>query len=211
MNLPTKNTKTQSNPNHIYDLIVVGAGVNGLGIARDAALRGLSVALVEKEDIGSGTSSWSGRLVHGGLRYLEQGDIRLVRESLREREILFRLAPHIVKPVPLMMPLYKHNARPNWMIRVAMLAYDVLSFDKSTANHRILLRKTTIARFPDIGLDGLTGSAVFMDGQVVWSERLCAEIALSAVRDGCICLPMPRLTVLCVKTIELPEYPITIN
>jgi len=184
VNASTQNTKTQSNTDHIYDLIVVGAGVNGLGIARDAALRGLSVALVEKEDIGSGTSSWSGRLVHGGLRYLEQGDIRLVRESLREREILFRLAPHIVKPVPLMMPFYKHNARPNWMIRVAMLAYDVLSFDKSTVNHKILSRKTTIARFPNIGLDGLTGSAVFMDGQVVWSERLCAEIALSAVRDG---------------------------
>lgn len=184
MDALTPTIQAKPHPSHIYDLIVVGAGVNGLGIARDAALRGLSVALVEKEDIGSGTSSWSGRLVHGGLRYLEQGDIRLVRESLREREILFRLAPHIVKPVSLMMPFYNHNARPNWMIRVAMLAYDILSFDKSTVNHKVLSRKKTISRFPDIGLDGLTGSAVFMDGQVVWSERLCAEIALSAVRDG---------------------------
>lgn len=168
----------------VYDLIVIGAGCNGAGIARDAAARGLRVALVEKEDIGSGTSSWSGRLIHGGLRYLEQGDIALVRESLRERELLFRLAPHIVKPVPLMMPLYKHNARPAWMIRIAMLAYDILSFDKSTVTHKILSRSKTLERFPGMSKDGLRGSAIFMDGQVVWSERLCTEITLAAHADG---------------------------
>lgn len=168
----------------VYDLIVIGAGCNGAGIARDAAARGLRVALVEKEDIGSGTSSWSGRLIHGGLRYLEQGDLGLVRESLRERELLFRLAPHIVKPVPLMMPLYKHNARPAWMIRVAMLAYDILSFDKSTVTHTILSRAKTLQRFPGICRDGLRGSAIFMDGQVIWSERLCTEITLAAHADG---------------------------
>ena len=168
----------------VYDVIVIGAGCNGAGIARDAAARGLRVALVEKEDIGSGTSSWSGRLIHGGLRYLEQGDIALVRESLRERELLFRLAPHLVKPVPLMMPLYKHNARPSWMIRLAMLAYDILSFDKSTVTHKILSRSKTLKRFPGMSTDGLRGAAIFMDGQVVWSERLCAEIVLAAHADG---------------------------
>lgn len=168
----------------VYDLVVIGAGCNGAGIARDAAARGLRVALVEKEDIGSGTSSWSGRLIHGGLRYLEQGDVALVRESLRERELLFRLAPHIVKPVPLMMPLYKHNARPAWMIRLAMLAYDILSFDKSTVSHKILSRSETINRFPGMSTEGLRGSAIFMDGQVVWSERLCTEITLAAHADG---------------------------
>ena len=168
----------------VYDVIVIGAGCNGAGIARDAAARGLRVALVEKEDIGSGTSSWSGRLIHGGLRYLEQGDIALVRESLRERELLFRLAPHLVKPVPLMMPLYKHNARPTWMIRLAMLAYDILSFDKSTVSHKILSRSKTLQRFPGMSTDGLRGAAIFMDGQVVWSERLCTEIVLAAHADG---------------------------
>ena len=168
----------------VYDLVVIGAGCNGAGIARDAAARGLRVALVEKEDIGSGNSSWSGRLIHGGLRYLEQGDVALVRESLRERELLFRLAPHIVKPVPLMMPLYKHNARPAWMIRLAMLAYDILSFDKSTVSHKILSRSETINRFPGMSTEGLRGSAIFMDGQVVWSERLCTEITLAAHADG---------------------------
>jgi len=91
----------------------------------------LRVALLEKEDIGAGTSSWSGRLIHGGLRYLEQRDVRLVRESLRERERLFRLAPHLVRPVPLMMPFYAKNKRHPRMIRAGMIAYDVLSLDKT--------------------------------------------------------------------------------
>ncbi len=171
-------------PNEIFDLIVVGAGINGTGTARDAAARGLRVALVEREDVGSGTSNYSGRLVHGGLRYLEQGDVRLVRESLRERERLFRLAPHLVKPVPLMMPFYRHNKRSKWAIRAAMLAYDALSFDKSTVSHFVLSREDTIKRSPGINQDGLEGAAIFMDGQVVWSERLCVEVALAAQADG---------------------------
>ena len=171
-------------PNEIFDVIVVGAGINGAGVARDAASRGLRVALVEREDVGSGTSNYSGRLVHGGLRYLEQGDIRLVRESLRERECLFRLAPHLVKPVPLMMPFYRHNKRSKWAIRAAMLAYDALSFDKTTVNHFVLSREDTIKRSPGINQDGLEGAAIFMDGQVVWSERLCVEVALAAHADG---------------------------
>lgn len=92
-----------------YDLLVVGAGINGVGVAQDAALRGLRVLLLEQDDICSGVSAWSGRLVHGGLRYLEQYDVRLVRESLRERERLFRLVPHLVKSVPLMIPFYRRT------------------------------------------------------------------------------------------------------
>ncbi len=172
-------------PREIFDLIVIGAGINGAGIARDAAARGLRVALVEREDIGSGTSNYSGRLVHGGLRYLEQGDVRLVRESLRERERLFRLAPHLVKPVPLMMPFYSHNRRSKWTIRAGMFLYDVLSFDKSTVSHKVLSRADTLKRSPAINPQGLAGSAIFMDGQVVWSERLCMEVALAAHADGC--------------------------
>lgn len=168
----------------VFDIIVIGAGINGAGIARDAAARGLRVALVEKEDIGSGTSSWSGRLIHGGLRYLEQGDVGLVRESLRERELLFRLAPHLVKPVPLMIPFYRHNRRSKWTMRAGMVAYDLLSFDKSTHSHKTLSREETLARCPEIETDGLHGSCVFMDGQVVWSERLCVEVAIAAHADG---------------------------
>ncbi|MBS0122816.1 glycerol-3-phosphate dehydrogenase [Thetidibacter halocola] len=185
MTKPESKTARSPEPGAVYDLVVIGAGINGLGIARDAAARGLRVALVEKEDIGSGTSSWSGRLIHGGLRYLEQGDIRLVRESLRERERLFRLAPHLVKPVPLMMPFYAHNRRSKWTVRAGMIAYDVLSFDKSTNAHKVLSRDETLRRFPGMHRDGLQGAAIFMDGQVIWSERLCAEVALSAAAEGC--------------------------
>lgn len=169
-----------------FDMIVIGAGINGAGIARDAASRGLLVALLEKEDIASGTSSWSGRLIHGGLRYLEQRDLRLVRESLREREHLFRLAPHLVKPVPFMMPFYGKNKRPPWMVRAGMIAYDALSWGKTTPRHRILSQEETIKRFPGMDRKDLHGAAVFTDGQVVWSERLCVETVLAAHSDGAV-------------------------
>ncbi|MBV9818779.1 MAG: glycerol-3-phosphate dehydrogenase/oxidase [Solirubrobacterales bacterium] len=169
-----------------FDLITIGAGINGAGIARDAAARGLRVALLEKEDFGSGTSSWSGRLIHGGLRYLEQLDVRLVRESLRERERLLRLAPHLVKPVPLLMPFYGHNKRPPWMIRTGMIAYDALSFDKTASRHRILSREETLERFPGMNREGLSGAAVYIDGQVMWPERLCVETVLAARADGAV-------------------------
>lgn len=166
------------------DVVVIGAGINGLGIAADAAARGLTVIVLEKDDLCSGVSAWSGRLVHGGLRYLEHYDFALVRESLKERERLFRNAPHLVKPVRLLMPQYRHNRRPSWLIRLGMLTYDVLSFDKKTARHESLSLKKTVRRFPGIAKDGLTGSFVFTDGQVEYAERLCVEVALQAVEAG---------------------------
>ncbi len=169
-----------------FDLVVVGAGVNGVGIARDAALRGLRVALLEQDDICSGVSAWSGRLVHGGLRYLEHYDFALVRESLRERETLFRLAPHLVEPVRLIMPFYKHNRRPGWLIRVGMALYDVLSFDKKSQSHEVLGLEKLLRRFTGIGRDGLYGAAVFTDGQVEYAERLCVELAVAAAGDGAV-------------------------
>jgi glycerol-3-phosphate dehydrogenase len=169
-----------------FDLIVVGAGINGLGIARDAAARGLRVALLEQDDICSGVSAWSGRLVHGGLRYLEHRDFALVRESLRERERLFRLAPHLVKPLRLIMPFYSHNRRPAWMIRLGMIAYDVLSFDKKTGRHQIMSTEATLRRFPGIAREGLGGAAVFTDGQVEYAERLCVEVAVAAAGNGAV-------------------------
>lgn len=169
-----------------FDLVVVGAGINGVGIARDAASRGLRVILLEQDDICSGVSAWSGRLVHGGLRYLEHRDFSLVRESLRERERLFRLAPHLVKPLRLIMPFYSHNKRPAWMIRLGMIVYDVLSFDKRTGRHETLSTEATLRRFPGIARTGLGGAAVFTDGQVEYAERLCVEVAVAAVGDGAV-------------------------
>src|SRR5438270_861487 len=109
-----------------YDLLVVGGGINGAAIARDAAIRGASVLLVEKDDFAGHTSSASSKLIHGGLRYLEYGQIRLVREALQEREILLRTAPHIVRPLRFVMPHARHM-RPHWMIRAGLYAYDLLS------------------------------------------------------------------------------------
>ena len=94
-----------------YDIVIVGGGINGAGIARDAAMRGLSVLLLEKNDFGGGTTSWSSRLIHGGLRYLEYAEIPLVYESLRERRILREVAPHLVKPIRLTIPVYAHGRR----------------------------------------------------------------------------------------------------
>lgn len=167
-----------------YDLIVIGAGINGLGIARDAAERGISVMLIEQDDFCAGVSAWSGRLVHGGLRYLERGDVGLVRESLRERERLFRVAPHLVKPVRLIMPFYERNTRPSWMIRLGMLAYDVLSIDKSVMSHRILSADAVRRRFSGMSTTGLSGAAVFTDGQLEYAERLCVELAVAAADAG---------------------------
>ena len=109
----------------VVDLLVIGGGINGAGIARDAAGRGLSVTLVEQGDLASATSSWSSKLIHGGLRYLEQYEFRLVREALREREVLLRLAPHIIRPLMFVLP---HDAtmRPLWMIRAGLWLYDHL-------------------------------------------------------------------------------------
>ncbi len=169
-----------------FDIVVIGAGINGVGIAQDAALRGLRVALLEQDDLCSGVSAWSGRLIHGGLRYLEQYDVGLVHESLVERERLFTLAPHLVKPVPLMVPIYSHNRRPGWMVELGMIAYDVLSLRKTPPMHRILTRKRTRSRFSGVGTDGLEGAVVFYDGQVEFAERLITEIAVDAVTAGAV-------------------------
>jgi glycerol-3-phosphate dehydrogenase len=124
-----------------FDLAVIGAGINGAAIARDAASRGLSVFVADKADVGSGTSSWSSRLIHGGLRYLEHGELALVRESLHDRERLLHIAPHLVTPLPFVVPVYQHNHKPGWMFRAGMVLYDALSLRKSVPRHRRLGRK----------------------------------------------------------------------
>jgi glycerol-3-phosphate dehydrogenase len=108
------------------DLLVVGGGINGVGIAADAAGRNLSVCLCEQDDLASYTSSWSTKLIHGGLRYLEQYDFRLVRESLRERKILCQRAPHLVHPIPFYLP-HVPGKRPAWLVRLGLWLYDHLA------------------------------------------------------------------------------------
>ena len=167
-----------------YDLIVVGGGINGAGIARDAAMRGLSVLLLDKSDIAAGTTSWSSRLIHGGLRYLEHAEIALVRESLRERERLLQTAPHLVKPLPLTIPIYEWHKRGPWMIRAGMIAYDVLSFDKSLPRHSMMSPAQAVRHEPGISSEGLTGAARYYDAQVEFPERVAVENAVAAATHG---------------------------
>ncbi len=168
-----------------YDLIVVGAGINGAGIARDATMRGLHTLLLDKDDIASGTTATSTRLIHGGLRYLEHGEVGLVRESLREREVLLRIAPHLVAPLPLAIPIYDGDRRGPLLIRAGMVAYDALSFDKSLPGHRMLSREQAIERLPGLAREGLRGAALYYDGQVTFAERLAVENAVDAMERGC--------------------------
>jgi glycerol-3-phosphate dehydrogenase len=167
-----------------FDLIVIGAGINGAGIARDAALRGLRVLLLDKGDIASGTTSWSTRLIHGGLRYLEHREFGLVRESLAERETLLHIAPHLVRPLPLLIPIYHGDQRGPLLIRAGMIVYDVLSHGKSLPRHRLLGRKSARRRAPGLARRGLRGAALYQDGQVEYAERLAVENVLDAVAHG---------------------------
>ena len=118
-----------------FDLLIVGGGINGAAIARDAAIRGARVLLVEKDDLAGHTSSASSKLIHGGLRYLEMGEFRLVGEALAEREILLRTAPHIVRPLRFVLP-HAPGLRPRWLIRLGLLAYDLLALRGSLKRSR---------------------------------------------------------------------------
>ncbi|MEM6461868.1 MAG: glycerol-3-phosphate dehydrogenase [Pseudomonadota bacterium] len=131
----------------IYDLLVIGGGVNGCGIARDAAGRGYSVCLVEKDDLASGTSSTSTKLVHGGLRYLEHYEFRLVREALMEREVLWQMAPHIIWPMRFVLPRHR-GLRPAWLLRLGLFLYDHLGGRKLLPATRVLDMKTDPAALP---------------------------------------------------------------
>jgi glycerol-3-phosphate dehydrogenase len=183
-----------------FDVVVIGAGVNGCGIARDAAMRGLRVLLLDKGDVASGTTAWSTRLIHGGLRYLEHGEFGLVRESLRERETLLRkVAPHLVRPLPMLVPLYAGRRRGPLTVRAGMLAYDVLSRGKSLPRHRMLSTSEALAHAPGLERAGLKGAALFYDAQVEYAERLAVENALAARAAGASVLTYARVRRLLVE------------
>src|SRR5688572_2571029 len=177
-----------------FDVIVIGAGINGAGIARDAAMRGLKVLLLDKGDIAGGTSSWSTRLIHGGLRYLEYGDFGLVRESLRERETLLHIAPHLVRQLPLVIPVYENARRGLWTIRAGMIAYDLLSFGKTLPRHRMLSAAEVLRLAPGLNPEGLIGATTYYDAQVEFAERLVLENVISAVAHGATVCTYARVT-----------------
>ncbi len=182
---------------HVYDLAIIGGGINGCGIARDAAGRGLSVFLCEMGDLASGTSSRSTKLIHGGLRYLEQYDFRLVREALSEREVLWRIAPHIVRPMRFVLP-YQVGLRPAWMLRAGLFLYDHLGGRKLLPGTRVLNLTSDAAGAPlrpGLFTTGFEYSDCWVDDArlVVLNARDAADRgavirtrtrALSAARDG---------------------------
>ena len=167
-----------------YDVAVIGAGINGAGIALDAALRGLRVIVLDQDDMCSGTSAISSRLIHGGLRYLEHAELPLVFESLRERITLRRVAPHLVRPLRINIPVYAEARRGPLMIRLGMILYDLLSVGKTVPRHDMLGREQAIAAEPGLQHEGLRAMARYYDAQVEFAERWVLEILLAARTAG---------------------------
>jgi glycerol-3-phosphate dehydrogenase len=175
-----------------FDLIIVGGGITGAAVAYIASARGLSVALFEKEDFGGATSAATSKLIHGGLRYLANMEIRLVRESLRERRILGNIAPNFVYPLPFVLPNYKKWKGNIWKMLVGMYLYDFLSYDKKDTwdkskrlqNHRLISHSKTIRLEPGIKRDNLRNSFYFFDYQSIFPERLTLAFIKSATEYG---------------------------
>ncbi len=181
------------------DVVVIGAGINGAGIARDAALRGLGVVVLDQNDACSGTSAWSSRLIHGGLRYLEYGELPLVFESLRERITLRRIAPHLVEPIRIRIPIYAGARRGRLMIRIGMLLYDLLSVGKTVPGHAMLDREEALGDDPGLRAEGLVGAAAYYDAQVAFAERLVVENLLAARAAGAAIRTYSRVTRIAVE------------
>src|SRR5262249_44055369 len=158
-----------------FDLLIIGGGITGAGVALDAVLRGLRVALIDKGDFASGTSSLSSKLVHGGLRYLEQGDIRLVYEALHERGRLLYNAPHLVHPLRFVLPFYEGARVPTWKFRIGLVLYDLLAGARNIHRSRALAQPSLQRAFPGLRIEGLRGGAEYFDAQMD-DARLCLEV-----------------------------------
>jgi glycerol-3-phosphate dehydrogenase len=175
-----------------FDLIIVGGGITGAAVAYIAAARGLSVALFEKDDYGGATSAATSKLIHGGLRYLANMEIRLVRESLRERRILGNIAPNFVYPLPFVLPNYKKWKGNIWKMLAGMYLYDFLSYDKKDTwdkskrlqNHRLISYSKTIRLEPNLKMENLRNSFYFFDYQSIFPERLTLAFIKSAAEYG---------------------------
>jgi glycerol-3-phosphate dehydrogenase len=178
--------------NEVYDLLVIGGGIYGACMAWDAVLRGLSVALVEKADFGSATSANSLKIIHGGLRYLQHGDLKRMRESICERRTMMRIAPHLVHPLPVVIATYGHGMRGKEVLALALMINDLISADRNRLEDpqkhiprgRVISKKEILELVPGMQQHHLTGGAVFYDAQVYNSERLLLSFLRSASKAG---------------------------
>ena len=176
-----------------YDLVIVGGGIFGACAAWDAVRRGLRVALLEKKDFSHATSANHLKMVHGGIRYLQHGDVVRVRESCRERTALLKIAPHLVRPLPIVMPTYGNGIRGTAVLRAGISVYDLLTLDRNRRildpgrripRGRLITRQEVLNHFPGIEQSGLTGGAVFYDGQMYSPPRLALSFIRSAADAG---------------------------
>jgi len=174
-----------------YDLAVIGGGATGLGVALDAATRGLRVVLLEAQDFAKGTSSRATKLVHGGVRYLGQGNFALVREALRERQVLLRNAPHLAQPLPFVVPAYRLGEKPFYGL--GLVLYDVLAGKAGLGRTRWLDPRETLVRQPALRADGLRGGVEYWDGQFD-DARMAIALARTAARAGALLLNYCRVT-----------------
>ncbi len=181
-----------------FDLVVVGAGANGLAAARDAVLRGYRTIVVERDDVGAGTTRWSGRQVHGGLRYLEHGEIGLVRESLAERETLLRCAPHLVRRSRVLLPAYRGARRRPLTLRAGTLCYDALIADRPHPWRQWERPGEARRHFGRLRESGLAGAVRYSDALLDWPERLCVDLARDVVSFGGVLLTHARVESLLV-------------
>jgi glycerol-3-phosphate dehydrogenase len=177
------------------DVLVIGGGITGAGVARDAALRGFRTAVVDKGDLAGGTSSVSSRLIHGGIRYLEQGDFRLVLEASRERRVLLGIAPHLVHPLPFLFPVYRGARVPAWKLRAGMWLYDALAAFRNVRTHRWLGRKATRRLEPALRDKELQGAALYYDAQTD-DARLAIATMRSAAQAGALVASYAEVTAL---------------
>jgi glycerol-3-phosphate dehydrogenase len=167
-----------------FDVTVIGGGINGTEVAAEAARRGYRTLLIERHDFAAGTTSRATRLIHGGLRYLEHGEFGLVYESLGERETIVRDAPHLVRPLRLLVPVYRDDHRPPWMVRAGLLMYDALSFRKSLPRHRAMPPAALATYEPGLSREGLRAAYTFYDAQVEFPERLVIESLRAFIDAG---------------------------
>ncbi len=186
------NRFTETYSDELFDVVVIGGGITGATVAYEAASRGLTVALIEKNDFASATSSATSKMIHGGLRYLAHAEFKLVRESLRERRILMNIAPNFVHPTPFLFAMYKHDKTPKFVYKIGMLMYDVLSLDKNLVwdkskkmpNHRFLKKSEVLKMVPNAKSEGLIGGNLYYDGWNHSPERLTLAFLKSAVHFG---------------------------
>lgn len=166
-----------------FDLLIIGGGITGAAVARDATLRGLKVALVEQSDFAQGTSSRSSKLIHGGLRYLENLEFALVFEALAERAHLLKTAPHMVRPLPFFFPVYRGDPKPRLILSLGLWLYDILALFRAPGAHRGLSKRKMLQQIPFLREEGLKGGFRYFDASM-WDDALVIETLRSASAQG---------------------------